>query len=146
MINLRKATEKDLESLLNLERSVNGVKTYSAMIDPEEFLAEMKKSEVFIIEKNEQIVGSIMFETKSPDHVYISGLVVAPDFQGQGIARRAMELVMEKIGNKNRIDLVTHPENDKAINLYKSLGFIIESQKENYFGDGEPRIVMAKIN
>lgn len=144
-INLKKATRKDLEDLLFLERTADGVKTYSAMTEAKEFLDEIENNEVFIIEKAGQVVGSIMYEIKSPEHIYLSGLVINPQFQGQGFARQAMEIILAKFRDRNRIDLVTHPENIKAINLYKSLGFAIESQKENYFGDGEPRVVMSKI-
>lgn len=143
-LNLKKATGDDLEDLLALERTAEGIKTYSAMTDPEEFLSEIKNNEVFVIEKEGKIVGSIMYEIKSPEHIYLSGLVVDPRFQGQGIARQAMEIILADLTDKNRIDLVTHPENTKAINLYKSLGFVIEGQKENYFGDGESRVVMSK--
>jgi ribosomal protein S18 acetylase RimI-like enzyme len=44
-----------------------------------------------------------------------------------------------------RLDLVVHPDNIGAIKLYNSLGFETESLKENYFGDGEPRLIMIKI-
>jgi ribosomal-protein-alanine N-acetyltransferase len=59
------------------------------------------------------------------------------------LARKAMIHVLNEIELVKRIDLVTHPDNTKAINLYESLGFKIESTIENYFGDGEPRIVMV---
>jgi len=43
-----------------------------------------------------------------------------------------------------RIELVTHPDNP-ALKLYESLGFTVESRKENYWGDGEPRLVLAIV-
>jgi ribosomal protein S18 acetylase RimI-like enzyme len=39
---------------------------------------------------------------------------------------------------------VAHPENEIALGLYMSLGFEIESRQENFFGDGEPRLVLAR--
>lgn len=107
-------------------------------------MEEITKNIVYFIILDNEIVGSVIYENKSEDHAYISGLVIDQKYQGQGLARKAMELIMEELKDKKRIDLVTHPENDKAINLYKSLGFIIGETKENYFGDGEPRIVMVK--
>ena len=71
-------------------------------------------------------------------------MVINPRFQGQGIAREAMMIILEKFKDVKRIDLLTHPDNIKAINLYQSLGFMAESRKENYYGDGEPRIVIAR--
>ena len=66
-------------------------------------------------------------------------------FKAKGLRVEAMTLALEKFKDVKRIDLVTHPDNIRAINLYQSLGFITESRKENYYGDGEPRIVMARI-
>ena len=34
-----------------------------------------------------------------------------------------MQILLEKLKDKKLIDLVTHPENEKAIKLYESLGF-----------------------
>jgi ribosomal-protein-alanine N-acetyltransferase len=143
-IDLKKATPDDIDILLSIERSVDGIKTYSAMTDREEFLAELKHSNVFIIESDGQAVGSVIYEIKSPDYAYIGGLVIDPRFQGRGIAREAMVRILKELSNYKRIDLVTHPKNAKAIKLYESLGFTIESHKENYYGDGEPRIVMVR--
>lgn len=142
-ISLRKATQKDVDILITLEKSVDGVKTYSAMTESEEMLEELKKDEIFIIEQDGEAVGSVMYEMKSPEHAYISGLVIDPRFQGRGLGKEAMTMAMKELSHCERVDLVTHPENARAIKLYESLGFVIESRKENYFGDGEPRVVMA---
>jgi len=52
--------------------------------------------------------------------------------------------LLEKFKNTERIDLAAHPDNFRAIKLYQSLGFAIESRKENYYGDGEPRLILVK--
>jgi ribosomal protein S18 acetylase RimI-like enzyme len=145
-IILKRATDQDVDKFIDIERSIGQLKTYSLMTDKEEALQEIDNNIVYFIILNNEIVGSVMYENKSNDHAYISGLVVNPKCQGRGIARQAMEVIMEELGEKKRIDLVTHPENDKAINLYQSLGFSIKGRKENYFGDGEPRVIMVKEN
>jgi len=71
-------------------------------------------------------------------------LVIHPNFQGQGIGREAVLFRLEKLKGVKRVWLVTHPENFKIINLYQSLGFKIEKRLENYFGDGEPRIILLR--
>lgn len=54
-----------------------------------------------------------------------------------------MQILLEMLKDKKIIYLVTHPENEKAIALYKSLGFVqVGEPIENYFDDGEPRIKM----
>jgi len=74
----------------------------------------------------------------------LSGLMVKPEFQGKGIGREAMRQVLEEVSDVERIWLATHPSNTPAIKLYLSFGFIIEEKIENYFGDGEPRIIMSR--
>lgn len=145
-IQLVRAGTSDVEKFIELEKTVNGLKTYSAMTNYDEALKEITHNFVYFIYAGEQLVGSLMYEHKEDGHVYVSGLVVAPQFQGKGVARRAMELALEKIGKVRRVDLVVHPDNEKAINLYTSFGFSIESTKENYFGDGEPRLVMSLLS
>ena len=69
--------------------------------------------------------------------------MVIPEFQGQGVAREVLTRLLKELKDVKRVDLVTHPDNQKALQLYQSLGFIVESRKENYFGDGEPRLILA---
>lgn len=55
-----------------------------------------------------------------------------------------MKQFMVKIPNVSKVWLVTHPDNAAAIGLYESLGFKITERKENYFGNGTPRVIMVK--
>ncbi|MEK7462910.1 MAG: N-acetyltransferase [Patescibacteria group bacterium] len=143
-LTFRKATPKDADVYLELEKTAIGQKTYSGIKDKEEALQEFSENEVYLIYKDGGLVGSTEFEMKSPDHAYLAGVVIHPNFQGQGIAREATLFRLEKLKNVKRVDVVTHPENFKIINLYQSLGFKIEKRIENYFGDGEPRVMIVR--
>ena len=144
-LTYKKVSIVDIPTLLMIEKSIEVSKTYSAMLEENEWIKAIKDGPVYIIEKNKKVVGNVMYEMKSSDHAYISGIVILPEFQGQGLARKTMSFLLKEIGSVKRIDLVTHPDNTKAINLYESLGFKIESREEDYFGDGEPRVVMVLI-
>lgn len=144
-VSIQKATPDDLDKFMELEGSVHNKKTYPSSLGRDDLEEEMKKGIVYFIKSGDDIVGNVSYEIKGDDHAYISGLMVLPAFQGQGIGRQAMAAVMEELKDFKRVDLVTHPDNAKAISLYSSLGFVIESRKENYFGDGEPRVVMSKL-
>ncbi len=145
-LTFKKVTPKDVDGYLELEKTTIGQKMYSRISDKEEALKEFFKNEVYLIYKGDRLVGSTEFEMKGPDHAYLSGLVIHPDFQGLGIGREAVLFRLEKLKGVKRIDLVTHPKNFKIINLYQSLGFKIEKRIENYFGDGEPRVMMVKVS
>ncbi len=139
-----RATPEDVDAFLELEHTAAKSKTYSGTLDKDEALREFVENEVYLIYRDGQIVGSTELQMKSPEHAYLAGLVIHPDFRGQGIARKAALFRLGKLKGVKRIDLVTHPENLKIINLYQSLGFKIEKRIENYHGDGEPRLMLVK--
>ncbi|MFH0852134.1 MAG: GNAT family N-acetyltransferase [bacterium] len=142
-IILKKANLEDIPTLLEIEKSVAGTNIYSPMVEDADWKEEFQKCEVYLIEHNNMVIGNLSYEKKENDHVYISGLVIKPEFQGQGIGRKVLIKLLEELKDMRRIDLVTHPDNHHALKLYQSLGFIVESRKENYFGDGEPRLVLV---
>ena len=143
-IKLKRATEKDIPAMLEIEKSVVGTKIYSGLAGREDAVKELAENIYYLIERDGKVVGDIAYQIKDTNHAYISGLAIAKEFQVQGIARQAMQILLEMLNDVKSIDLVTHPENEKAISLYKSLGFKqIGESMENYFGDGEPRIKMV---
>ncbi len=144
-IRFQKATVKDIPKLISIEQKVAGLKIYSAMTKEKEWEEEIGKDNatVYLVMKDNVAVGDISYEKRN-DGAYISGLVVGPQFQGMGIGREIMRRIMEELKDVKKIELVTHPENGVAIKLYTSFGFAVKERKENYFGDGEPRIVLVK--
>ncbi|MCR4333908.1 MAG: GNAT family N-acetyltransferase [Patescibacteria group bacterium] len=142
-IELVRATTDDTEAYIALEKSLGETETYSTMDTPDEALKNITECTTYFIKEDGVIVGSVSYVMKSPDHAYIDGLLVMPPHQGRGLGRAAMLKILEEIGDVRLIDLVTHPDNATSIKLYQSLGFTIGERIENYFGDGEPRIVMT---
>lgn len=140
--SLERATKDDIPVLLSMEQKVSGSRLYSAMTEEDDWKEEFKNGTVYLIKSGDRIVGNLSYEIKSPEHIYISGLVVSPEFQGKGIARDVLTRFLSEHSEATRIDLVTHPDNP-ALKLYQSLGFQVESRKENYWGEGEPRLVLA---
>jgi len=143
-ITLKKASFADIGSIIQVESKLTGSETCHAIIDKSEWVKELSKSIVYLIMHKGIVVGDASYELKDGGSAYISGLMVVPEFQKKGIGTAAMKVIMEELENRTRIELAVHPENEPALKLYKKLGFSIESQKENYFGDGQPRLIMAK--
>lgn len=143
IIVFRKATKDDIKELLDIEKTTIGLKTYSGYFTEEEIAEWISDDIVYLIKKAGTIIGSISYEIKSEEHAYISGLVIRPEFQKQGLAKKATEKLLEELAKYKKIDLVTHPDNNGAVKLYKSLGFVEIGTKDNFFGDGEPRLIMV---
>lgn len=142
-ITFQKVSLDDIQTFLDLEKKVSHLQIYSGITDEGEAREEIEDNEVYFIKKDNRIVGSTAYQTINKDEAYFSGLVIDPSFQGQGIARAAIEFRLNTLKDKKRLWLVTHPHNSKVIRLYLSYGFFIEAWKDNYYGDGEPRLVLA---
>ena len=143
---LKRATVDDIQTYIDIESSIGRIPTYWAITDPEKVKKEIEETICYFLEYEGKIVGSVAYEIKGESHAYFTSVVIRPEFQRKGIASHVMKLLMEgELKDMKRVDLVTHPHNSSAIILYLSLGFIIESWKDNLFGDGEPRIFMAKV-
>jgi ribosomal protein S18 acetylase RimI-like enzyme len=142
-IKLVKATLNDIDKILEVEKNIVGTKIYSGLTGSEDTIKELNENVYYLIEIDGKVVGNTSYQEKDKNHVYISGLAVAKEFQGKGIGKASMKILLEQLKEYKLIDLVTHPENKGAINLYKSLGFEQIGQAiPNYFDDGEPRIKM----
>lgn len=147
-MELKRATTEDVDIYLALEKGASGTGLYSAFTEKDEALRELTNTTAYLVVKNGKVVGHIAYEMKDKDHAYISGLVITPEYQNQGLVREALAKIFEELKGVKLIDLVTHPDNVKAIHLYESFGFKMADCYENYFGDGEPRVrlVLTKIN
>ena len=146
LLFLKRATVSDAEVVFALNQKMKNVRTYSVMDDLEEQRDELEKTVTYLLEKDDKVVGYVSYEIKSEEHAYLSSLVIDPEFQGQGIGREALTNVLKELEMKNIIDLTVHPENSDALRLYLSLGFQIESRRENFYGDGQPRLILVKVN
>ena len=143
MITLERATEVDIPALLEIEGKLDNVRKYSPMLDRYGWAEEFGKCEVYLIKKNGTVVGNTSY-SRDGDKAYVSGLAITPEFQHQGIGKDVLCQILEKLKDVPYIWLVTHPENKASLKLYNSFGFLVESRKENYFGDGKPRLVLSR--
>lgn len=129
----RKATETDLPFIYDLymHPQVNPHLLYEKM-DLEQFkpiYQDLLKDGVkYIFEDNQQAVGMfklIPLKHRNAHIAYLGGVGIHPNYSGRGLGekmlRAAVNLAEEK-GFK-RIELSVGTANQKAINLYKKVGF-----------------------
>lgn len=141
-MELGRATIEDIQTLLEIEETASGSRVYSRWCDKKEMKERLDTEVVYLIKDDGAVTGSISYEIKNDEHADISALVVKPEFQRRGLARKAMELIMEELKSFQKITLEVHPDNH-SVKLYESFGFAVESRQENYY-DGEPRLIMVK--
>ncbi len=75
-------------------------------------------------------------EWDAATHVGNLGIIVARNYRDQGIGRKLIEFALEeakKLNNKKKIILSCFSTNERAINLYKSIGFKEIGIRKNQF-------------
>ena len=100
----------------------------------------LKNCSVYLVYKDDVPIGVFAYK-KSGEEVEVKQIVVLPGFQGKGYGTLIVKKLLELVRG-SRIQLVTHPKNTAAIILYLKNGFQIREWKDNYYGDGEPRLVL----
>ena len=140
----KRAISEDASILVDLENRVAEPKTYGQPLDFDGAVREINNNAFYFIKSDGVIVGTAAYLQRPDKSVYLSNIALDPTYRNRGIGRKTMLFLLTENSDANRIDLVTHPENQAALRLYMSFGFEVESRKENYFGDGEPRLVLVK--
>jgi L-phenylalanine/L-methionine N-acetyltransferase len=138
----RLATESDFKAIYNLymHPTVNPYLLYELM-DEKAFqpiyqdLIDRKIK--YIFENEGKIAGmfKLVPNVHRADHiVYLGGLAINPEYGGKGLGQKMFEAIIEEVKktNKKRIELSVATFNEKAINLYKKVGFEPEGVLKNY--------------
>ena len=70
-------------------------------------------------------------------------IIISPEHQGKGLASRAAKLAMDygfNVLNLYKLYLIVDKENEKAIHIYRKLGFMVEGELiHEFFINGEYR-------
>lgn len=109
----------------------------------EEELNYLKGSETYIYLDNDKAIGFFSFKDMDSGEVELKSMAVIPEYQGKGIGRQMMDRYL-RLNEGKDLFLVTHPLNGAAIILYLRSGFNIVGWKENYYGDGQPRLILKR--
>lgn len=75
---------------------------------------------------------------------WVMSLAVAASQRGQGIGRGLTQALCRQMQAQGvqQLRLTVDPGNHTAVALYRQLGFVLIAQEAEYFGAGEPRLVL----
>lgn len=142
-----KSTESDWQTVQAILQeavdTTNGL--YIAHTSQEAIIKLINTCELYLIKEAEVPVGVIAYSMEDKEVAYVEEVVVKPQFKGKGYGHQAMQWLTNHLKDVKKITLVTHPHNTPAIRLYLKNGFKIVKWNDNYFGDGQPRITLAKV-
>ncbi|WP_176372534.1 ribosomal protein S18-alanine N-acetyltransferase [Pseudoalteromonas sp. A601] len=130
MITFKTVTESSIDALMGIENACHShpwtVNTMQSCLAGRYFnLAAFN---------DEQMVGFYIGEKAGPDFTLMD-ICVAPDFQGQGIAKQllAQFIAFGEQHNAENLFLEVRETNVRAIKLYELAGFSEMSVRKNYY-------------
>lgn len=130
---IKKAKKENLKDLYDLEKKVFHDDPFA--LTKSAFRYHILKNNLYIFEKDEKIVGYILWlERKNYFRLY--SLAIDINFQGLGIASKLLEYSFEKLRNKN-FSLEVKIKNIKAIKLYEKYEFKVKKVLKDYYEDSD---------
>lgn len=142
MLELRVATENDLQAVLEIERQ-----SYPFPWSLEAFQNELVKpfSNVLVLVDEQQVAGYIVYWLLF-DEAHILNVTVSPTHRGAGFGARLVRRVINDAMAKEmkRVFLEVRTSNAAAIALYQKLGFFTDHVKKSFYEDGEDAYFMVR--
>ncbi len=145
-MNIRQIEEKDAELFLNLLMELDHETKFMMLEpgerknDPEVTRSIIKKnledSFMYVAEEEKKLVGFLTGERGSANRIKHTAYIVIGilgGHRGKGIGKKLFEELEKWAGTNNlkRLELTVMTHNEKAVNLYKKIGFKIEGVKEH---------------
>ncbi len=107
--------------------------------------SEADDDRIYVAMSGGDIVGYFfLWEFQSP--IPLLGIGMADVFQGRGIGRKMMAILIEdaQTAGRDGIELTTMQHNDRAFALYRRMGFEHVGDVDNVTGDGR-RVIERKM-
>lgn len=142
-LSIQVMSVEDLDPALALERS--------AFLTPwsrESFLnAIQNPNGINLVCKHKKEVVGYMTSFMVMDELYITNLLVAIDYQRQGIATELLKSVIRIVRIKKGVHLFleVRENNSAAINFYKKLKFQLVGVRKRYYSDSKEDALVMKL-
>ncbi|MBM7578739.1 GNAT family N-acetyltransferase [Jeotgalibacillus terrae] len=157
-IIIRRVTTADAEQLRdharkvlieNADRMGTSLNEFNVTIEEEiEWIrSHEKQGVIFAAEIDGMIIGMIKFRLSSLEkfsHQGLFGMSIQEAYTNQGIGRRLLEQLFDWAKQDDRVEKISlevFADNDRAIHLYKKMGFVEEGRKVRHVKLGPDRYV-----
>jgi ribosomal protein S18 acetylase RimI-like enzyme len=145
-LKLKRANlQKDADILFEID-----IKSFNRSFDyPAESIDEVKSylrnCAIYVCYDGSKPIASFSYRLGKNNSIELMQMMVLPDYQKKGVAK-FMTKEFLRLTKGKKIYTVTHPLNTPAIILYLKFGFQIYGWKDNYYGDGQPRLRLKLDN
>ncbi|EFH7128823.1 spermidine N1-acetyltransferase [Escherichia coli] len=146
-VKLRPLEREDLRYVHQLDNNASVMRYWFE--EPYEAFVELsdlydKHERRFVVECDGEKAGLV--ELVEINHVHRRAefqIIISPEYQGKGLATRAAKLAMDygfTVLNLYKLYLIVDKENEKAIHIYRKLGFTVEGElMHEFFINGQYR-------
>ncbi|MFB1082613.1 N-acetyltransferase family protein [Jeotgalibacillus sp. JSM ZJ347] len=155
---IRRATEEDAEGLIDHVKQILTENADKMGTSPSEFSVTVEEEKgwirsheergvVLVAVMDDQIIGMLNFRLSSMkkfSHQGMFGMSVQEAYANQGIGRKLLEALFEwakQDGRVEKISLEVFADNERAIHLYKDVGFEEEGRKRKHVKFGPDHYV-----
>ncbi len=144
---LRRGEAADLKAITAIERAASpGPWSLSQFVS-----ASLRNSDDMVVAESPggDVVGFAVYQ-RVQDEVTLMNIAVDPDSQGLGYGRGLLEEVVRALKREraSRLQLEVRAGNARAIELYRSVGFVDDGLREGYYpcADGREDAILMSLD
>lgn len=139
---IKKGTLSDIPEIATVDRLSFSSDPYPSFVLRQ--LYDLFSDLIFVAKEESRIVGYILGGVSAGNRGWVLSLAVVPDKRSRGVGGALLERLLNEFQSKNisNVFLTVSESNAQAIGLYHSKGFEDIRVEDNYFFDGEARMLM----
>jgi ribosomal-protein-alanine N-acetyltransferase len=104
---------------------------------------------VYLARVGTEVVGGcqLLRMLDEPGYLYVVGFYIRPERQARGLGRVLLQALVELcvgLGAEGLV-LTVEPDNVRALELYRSAGFVEQDFVPEFYGAGEDRLVLRLV-
>ena len=141
---IRQVRKHEIDDVYMLEKNVYKPINYPMFV-LRQFYDLMPELFLVALNENNEILGYTQGGLNIENNEgWILSLATNQKHRGKGVGGLLSKKLIDRLKLRyiERILLTVHPENDSAVSLYTRMGFKINDEVQDYYGDGEPRFEM----
>ncbi|WP_054870627.1 GNAT family N-acetyltransferase [Caloranaerobacter sp. TR13] len=145
MISLRKATEKDKESILGISKTIWDGDDYIPLV-VDDWIAD-KEGEFTVAEIDGKVKGFAKFTVLRPGEYWLEGIRVDSKSRGMGIGKEITKYYIDKAKKKGykSLALSTYIENYESIKIIEKFGFKKTTAFRFFYKSGEIDLNLSNV-
>ena len=140
---IRLATKSDIKKINEIGNSFN--KEFSKLFNLESSLKNALN--IIIVYEEENIIKGFLYAQNFDDNIDLLEIVVDTIYQKNNIGTRLINYLIDNYCFHNKtITLEVSVNNEKAIGLYKKLGFKVVNIRKKYYHNSDAYLMVLKSN